>query len=99
MKTMEASFKQNAFEQLMKFTSLLEQHIASTDHHFSQLMQAPQEQSTPVGKPSADRGSDEASSQVSGVREGSAPPPSDLNSILKTFRVDVTRFDNNNLED
>ena len=51
-----------------------------------------------MGKPSADRGSDEASSQVSGVREGSAPPPSDLNSIMKTLRVDVPRFERGGLD-
>ena len=34
-----------------------------------------------------------------GVWESSAPPPSDLNSIVKILRVDVLRFDSVNVED
>ena len=98
MKAMETNFKQHADDQLAKFLSLLAKHIASTEHCLTQLSQENREPRS-LAKCTEEYPEVEAeSSQVGGRRFISLTPQPDLNSLLKTLRVDASRFDGTNVE-
>ncbi|EXC01793.1 hypothetical protein L484_021430 [Morus notabilis] len=99
MKAMEESFKQHSGDQLAKFSSLLEQHMASTDQRLFQLQRLfhlPQPQQSPG--PTL-----EVTAGQSGAKADNSPnkrhrldvdiQQPDMNSHLRTLRLDVPRFD------
>lgn len=97
MKAMEASFKQHSDDQLAKFSSLLEQHIAITDQRFSQVVQQ-RNPASMVEVTTGQASSSTENNQYRGYRAEGEAQPSDLNSLLRTLRLDVPRFDGTNVE-
>ncbi|XP_062109866.1 uncharacterized protein LOC133821735 [Humulus lupulus] len=93
LQALEATFKQHSESQLEKFTTLLDQHMAKTEERLSQGSPPPSPGLT--GENSAMRESGRTPSR----RSHSEPEASDVNSILKTLRVKVPKFDGTNVED
>ncbi|XP_062104440.1 uncharacterized protein LOC133815643 [Humulus lupulus] len=93
LQALEATFKQHSESQLEKFTTLLDQHMAKTGERLSQGPPPPSPGLT--GDTSAMRESGRTPSR----RSHSEPEAYEVNSILKTLRVKVPKFDGTNVED
>lgn len=84
MRALELSFKQHADGQLAKFTALLEQYMLNTE--------------TRLAKLTAESVKGEENSN-GGPTGGLINDPSNLHPILKTLRINVPRFDGNDVEE
>ena len=98
LKAMEANFKLHSDTQMETFTALLEQHRAATDERFGQFVSASQQPlsgSTATGSHPPPVGDQHSAGGRRPVGESS---PKELESLLKTLRVKVPRFDGSNVE-
>ena len=93
LQALEAKFTQHSESQMEKFTSLLDQHMAKTEERLSQGPSLP----TP-GSSNATNAPKESGAQPGG-RFRSVSEAAEVNSILKTLRVKVPKFDGTNVED
>lgn len=93
LQAMELNFKQHSDAQFQKFSALLEQHVAKTEERFTQLPQASSENSE------GHVGTARESGQSNTRRTGMTRDHQEVNSLLKTLRVKVPRFDGENVED
>ncbi|EXC16225.1 hypothetical protein L484_024397 [Morus notabilis] len=97
MRAMEVSFKQHSDEQLAKFSSLLEQHMTITDQRLSQLAQPQPSPGSTMEVTAGQTYAKADDSTYKGHRLDYDLQHPDMNSLLKTLRLDVPQFNGTNV--
>lgn len=98
MKVVEQSLKQHVDSQLERFSTLLSQHMDSTEERLNQLSQT-RRAGEPLAEPMIRQDSTGAeNSQSWGQRFLREHDLGEVNSILKTLRIEAPRFDEKNVE-
>ena len=103
MRQMDLNFKQHTDNQFAAYTKILEQYMSSTDQRFGQLHQQFHELSK--GKAASMSASAPDTEQGRAGDEGVETPPTnsreattpDLAYLLKVLKVDVPRFNGQNV--
>ncbi|XP_060969861.1 uncharacterized protein LOC133037067 [Cannabis sativa] len=92
LQAMELNFKQHSDAQFQKFSALLDQHVSKTEERLNQLP------NTGLGE-SEGRSVDRESAQAGVRRSDMTSDDRELNTLLKTLRVKVPRFDRSEVDD
>ncbi|XP_062075982.1 uncharacterized protein LOC133780122 [Humulus lupulus] len=93
LQALELNFKQHSDAQFQKFSSLLDQHVSKTEERLAQM--PPPSSGESEGRASVDRENGRSGSK----RSENVADNRELNSLLKTLRVKVPRFDGANVDD
>ena len=103
MRQMKLNFKQHTDNQFVVYTKIMEQYMSSTDQHFGQLHQEAHEllkrkaTSTSASSPDTKQdlmGDEGVETPLTNSRGATTP---DLASLLKVLKVDIPRFNGQNV--
>lgn len=93
LQALESNFKQHSEAQFQKISELLEQHVSKTEERLSQMPQLSS------GESGVRAHTDGEMARSGSKRSETTSDNREMNSLLKTLRVKVPRFDGTNVDD